>query len=182
MVLVCNGYASTWTKYSIPDSSTSGLWGRHSVPSTRFSAIRSPEFRRKDAVDIDGKLELVGTNRGPLAATVGAGTQQRDQALLPHVRIVQVVTPLASFATRGSTRTPPVVFRIESVTVPPYIRARTPRLNGKVERSHRVDSQEFSQLLDRTASPMTFIGAVEIQSYSRFRAARSASYFSNSLR
>jgi transposase InsO family protein len=24
-----------------------------------------------------------------------------------------------------------------------YIRARTPRLNGKVERSHRVDDQEF---------------------------------------
>jgi transposase InsO family protein len=30
-----------------------------------------------------------------------------------------------------------------------YIRARTPHLNGKVERSHRVDDQEFYQLLDR---------------------------------
>ena len=30
-----------------------------------------------------------------------------------------------------------------------YIRARTPRLNGKVERSHRVDDQEFYQLLDQ---------------------------------
>jgi transposase InsO family protein len=30
-----------------------------------------------------------------------------------------------------------------------YIRARTPRLNGKVERSHRVDDQEFYQLLDK---------------------------------
>jgi transposase InsO family protein len=30
-----------------------------------------------------------------------------------------------------------------------YIRPRTPRLNGKVERSHRVDEQEFYQLLDR---------------------------------
>ena len=29
-----------------------------------------------------------------------------------------------------------------------YIRPRTPRLNGKVERSHRVDDQEFYQLLD----------------------------------
>ena len=29
------------------------------------------------------------------------------------------------------------------------IRTRTPRLNGKVERSHRVDDQEFSQLLDK---------------------------------
>jgi transposase InsO family protein len=27
-----------------------------------------------------------------------------------------------------------------------YIRPRTPRLNGKVERSHRVDDQEFYQL------------------------------------
>lgn len=30
-----------------------------------------------------------------------------------------------------------------------YIRPRTPRLNGKVERSHRVDNQEFYQLLDK---------------------------------
>ena len=30
-----------------------------------------------------------------------------------------------------------------------YIRPRTPRLNGKVERSHRVDEQEFYQLLDK---------------------------------
>jgi transposase InsO family protein len=30
-----------------------------------------------------------------------------------------------------------------------YIRPRTPRLNGKVERSHRTDDQEFYQLLDK---------------------------------
>jgi transposase InsO family protein len=30
-----------------------------------------------------------------------------------------------------------------------YIRPRTPRLNGKVERSHRVDDQEFYQFLDK---------------------------------
>jgi transposase InsO family protein len=30
-----------------------------------------------------------------------------------------------------------------------YIRPRTPHLNGKVERSHRVDDQEFYQVLDR---------------------------------
>jgi transposase InsO family protein len=30
-----------------------------------------------------------------------------------------------------------------------YIRPRTPHLNGKVERSHRVDAQEFYQLLDK---------------------------------
>jgi transposase InsO family protein len=30
-----------------------------------------------------------------------------------------------------------------------YIRPRTPHLNGKVERSHRVDDQKFYQLLDR---------------------------------
>jgi transposase InsO family protein len=28
-----------------------------------------------------------------------------------------------------------------------YIKARTPQLNGKVERSHRTDQQEFYQLL-----------------------------------
>lgn len=30
-----------------------------------------------------------------------------------------------------------------------HIRPRTPRLNGKVERSHRIDEQEFYQLLDQ---------------------------------
>jgi transposase InsO family protein len=30
-----------------------------------------------------------------------------------------------------------------------YIRPRTPHLNGKVERSHRVDEQEFYQILDK---------------------------------
>ena len=29
-----------------------------------------------------------------------------------------------------------------------YIKPRTPRLNGKVERSHRIDNEEFYQLLD----------------------------------
>ena len=29
------------------------------------------------------------------------------------------------------------------------IRPRTPRLNGNVERSHRVDDEEFYQLLDQ---------------------------------
>ena len=36
-----------------------------------------------------------------------------------------------------------------------HIRPRTPHLNGKVERSHRVDEQEFYQLLDKTALPTT---------------------------
>jgi transposase InsO family protein len=30
-----------------------------------------------------------------------------------------------------------------------YIKPHTPRLNGKVERSHRIDAQEFYQLLDK---------------------------------
>jgi transposase InsO family protein len=29
-----------------------------------------------------------------------------------------------------------------------YINPRTPRLNGKVERSHRIDAEEFYRLLD----------------------------------
>ena len=31
---------------------------------------------------------------------------------------------------------------------PLYIRPTTPRLNGKVERSHRIDAEEFYRLLD----------------------------------
>lgn len=30
-----------------------------------------------------------------------------------------------------------------------YIKPRTPRLNGKVERSHRIDDEEFYQMLDQ---------------------------------
>jgi hypothetical protein len=30
-----------------------------------------------------------------------------------------------------------------------YIKPRTPRLNGKVERSHRIDAEEFYRLLER---------------------------------
>ncbi|WP_413797076.1 hypothetical protein [Streptomyces iranensis] len=29
-----------------------------------------------------------------------------------------------------------------------YIKPRTPRLNSKIERSHRIDSEEFCRLLD----------------------------------
>jgi hypothetical protein len=29
-----------------------------------------------------------------------------------------------------------------------HIKPHTPRLNGKVERSHRIDAEEFYQLLD----------------------------------
>ena len=35
-------------------------------------------------------------------------------------------------------------------TQPSHIRVRTPRLNGKVERSHRKDKEEFYQLLTYT--------------------------------
>ena len=31
-----------------------------------------------------------------------------------------------------------------------YIKPRTPRLNGKVERSHRIDAEEFYALLDES--------------------------------
>lgn len=31
---------------------------------------------------------------------------------------------------------------------PHYIKPATPRLNGKVERSHRIDSEEFYRLLE----------------------------------
>jgi len=30
-----------------------------------------------------------------------------------------------------------------------YIRPKAPHLNGKVERSHRIDEQEFCQLIDQ---------------------------------
>ena len=36
--------------------------------------------------------------------------------------------------------------------LPHYIKPRTPRLNGKVERSHRIDSEEFYAMLDGPSS------------------------------
>ena len=42
-----------------------------------------------------------------------------------------------------------LVFYGNSARRSSYIRPRPPRLNGNVERSHRVDDREFSQLLDK---------------------------------
>jgi hypothetical protein len=46
-----------------------------------------------------------------------------------------------------------------------YIKPRTPRLNGKFDRSHRVDSQEFYQPLDKVTS-------ATISAYSTTKAVR----------
>jgi transposase InsO family protein len=41
-------------------------------------------------------------------------------------------------------------YRLEALDIRhAYIKPRTPHLNGKVERSHRIDEQEFYQLLDK---------------------------------
>lgn len=42
-------------------------------------------------------------------------------------------------------------WHVEDLGIPHvYIKPRTPRLNGKVERSHRTDNEEFYQLLTYT--------------------------------
>ena len=53
--------------------------------------------------------------------------------------------PEAALSLPGHRRLHPEGLDIRHV----YIRPRTPHLNGKVERSHRVDDQEFYQLLDK---------------------------------
>ena len=56
-----------------------------------------------------------------------------------------------------------------------YIKARTPQLNGKVERSHRTDKQEFYQLLNRELHPVR-LGAVRTVAV-RVRWCRPTSYY-----
>lgn len=38
--------------------------------------------------------------------------------------------------------------KLDKAIVHTCIKSRTPRLNGKVERSHRIDAEEFYRLLD----------------------------------
>ncbi|MFE5813023.1 integrase core domain-containing protein [Streptomyces sp. NPDC056479] len=47
-----------------------------------------------------------------------------------------------------AVRIPGTIVRAAAGTAHTYIKPRTPRLNGKVERSHRIDAEEFYRLLD----------------------------------
>ena len=49
-----------------------------------------------------------------------------------------------------------------------YIRPRTPRLNGKVERSHRIDTEEFYRLLDGVVIDDTGLFAQKLQEWEDF--------------
>ena len=49
-----------------------------------------------------------------------------------------------------------------------YIAPRTPRLNGKVERSHRIDAEEFYRLLDGVVIDDTGLFAEKLQEWEDF--------------
>jgi transposase InsO family protein len=49
-----------------------------------------------------------------------------------------------------------------------YIQPRTPRLNGKVERSHRIDAEEFYQLLDGVVIDDTKVFNDKLQEWENF--------------
>jgi transposase InsO family protein len=49
-----------------------------------------------------------------------------------------------------------------------YIRARTPRLNGKVERSHRIDAEEFYRMLDGVVIDDTELFNDKLQEWENF--------------
>ena len=49
-----------------------------------------------------------------------------------------------------------------------YIKPRTPRLNGKVERSHRIDSEEFYRLLDGVVIDDTKLFNDKLQEWENF--------------
>ena len=49
-----------------------------------------------------------------------------------------------------------------------YIKPRTPRLNGKVERSHRIDAEEFYQLLDGVLIDDTKVLNDKLQEWENF--------------
>ena len=49
-----------------------------------------------------------------------------------------------------------------------YIQPRTPRLNGKVERSHRIDAEEFYRLLDGVVIDDTGLFTDKLQEWENF--------------
>jgi transposase InsO family protein/transposase-like protein len=49
-----------------------------------------------------------------------------------------------------------------------YIRPRTPRLNGKVERSHRIDAEEFYRLLDGVVVDDAKVFTTKLQQWEDF--------------
>jgi len=53
-----------------------------------------------------------------------------------------------------------------------YIRPRTPHLNGKVERSHRVDDEEFYQLLDKRRCQSGSVAGLTMKDRQRARRMR----------
>lgn len=49
-----------------------------------------------------------------------------------------------------------------------YIRSATPRLNGKIERSHRIDADEFYKLLEGVVVDDTGLFAERLQEWENF--------------
>ena len=49
-----------------------------------------------------------------------------------------------------------------------YIKPATPRLNGKVERSHRIDDDEFYRLLERVVIDDAQLFNAKLQEWERF--------------
>ena len=49
-----------------------------------------------------------------------------------------------------------------------YIKPATPRLNGKVERSHRIDDEEFYRLLNGVVVDNTALFNVKLQEWEHF--------------
>ncbi len=75
--------------------------------------------------------------------------ERKPGVMTCHGAIVSLV-PCALYATAMSVSpTSAGTSREQQDVRHVYIRPKTPHLNGKVERSHRVDEQEFYQLLDK---------------------------------
>ncbi|MCZ4509402.1 MULTISPECIES: hypothetical protein [Streptomyces] len=70
------------------------------------------------------------------------------------IQFLDCVIQRLPFQARSSRRTtapsssPPSTARARQAHRPTYIKPRTPRLNGKAERSQRVDAEEVYRLLD----------------------------------
>jgi len=63
-------------------------------------------------------------------------------------------------------RTGPHVIGVHGSHV--YIRPATPRLNGKVERSHRIDGDEFYRMLDGVVVDDTKLFNTKLQEWEHF--------------
>jgi transposase InsO family protein len=135
----------------VSKNATRGKWRCHAAP--RDSHASSTPCRCQHVVDQSLKKvlqQIADQARVSTCVSDGEGVPRQDRRVVVS-RIASKAGLLADASDWPSSNPTSTGTwkKEENDTRHVYIRPRTPDLNGKVERSHRVDEQEFYQLLDK---------------------------------